>query len=348
MRRVAFLWLCLATLATCFVARGCTTDTEPAPPAPPTPAAAPTPLAPVATATIPHDRVPAPSVLANEQLDPIGLANGTGTLIVHAVHALDGTPAIGMNLRLEGQRCAVRARVDRLGAARFDAVTADTYVLRNDRLDRDCHVTLRAGATLHVDYLVQPGLRIEGTVTNLAGVPLVGVNLELLSEGADASIEHVASSDSFGKFVVRDVHVNCTLLARVEGHQAGTVAVRVIKNAKDVRFLLDPNAGVVWGSVETAQGELLANARVQIGTAGQPGGRQLAVRTNERGQFRAFGLVHGEHNWSASAPDLRASGSCITGEFLRIVVKPGEADIDEVVRAIERPDASPPTGSFRR
>ena len=366
MRRMAFLWLVLTALVACFVASRCSTDTAPAPPATPPPTAAPTPAAPVATATIAHQRVPAPIAFADEQLDPTGLANDTGTLIVHAVHAVDATAAIGMNLRLEAalpenpterdqrghsvavQRCAGRARVDPLGVARFDAVPADTYALRNDRLDHARHLVLHAGATLHVDYLVQPGLRIEGTVTNLAGVPIAGANLELLSEGPSSSLEHVASSDGLGKFVVRDVHVNCTLLARAEGHQAGVVAVRGIKNAKDVRFLLDPNAGAVSGSVETEMGQLLANAWVQIGTATQPGARQLAVRTNEHGQFRAFGLVPGEHRWSATAPDLQAAGSCFTGEFLRIVMKPGEANIDEVVRAIERPDASPPTGSFRR
>lgn len=290
---------------------------------------------------LPRTPVPPPEAVAG----PAAAAEGTGTVLVRAVHRLDGAPAVGMNLRLdvpaavarartgsgEMPRCGGRARVDAAGDARIGSVPAGDYVLRNDRLDPDQPLRVRAGETLHVEYVVQPGQRIEGCVTNAAGVPISGARIELLAPDAFSAIEHVADSDAAGRFVVRDVHVNCQVLARAEGFQAGRVSVQSLREPKNVRFVLAPGGLAVWGDVTTADGSAVANALVRCDPEGRGDALALRAQSDARGTFRIFGLPAGECGWTAQAPGLSATGRCRAGEPLRIVLAP--------VVASDRPDA---------
>ncbi|MFY9341614.1 MAG: carboxypeptidase-like regulatory domain-containing protein [Planctomycetota bacterium] len=312
----------------------------------------------------PPERKPAPQRDGEVEPDPIGVRTGTGTLVVHAVHERTDAPAAGMNLRLEGPGAPKpapprsgwsrrgsgadlppisggRARADRNGTARFDAVPAGDWVLRNDRIDPERVVTVVAGATLHLSYRVQPGVRVQGRVTDTQGTPIAGACIELLTGGTFGSLEHATDTDGAGLFVLHDVHVDCHVVARAEGRRAAAVAIGRVRDLRNVELRLQPGGTVVCGNVETPDGEPVTDAWIQIG-AGEPGDARLNLRSDERGQFRAFGLASGEHAWTASSGELAARGTWVTGTFLRIVLQPlaSETDPSAVLQPL-RPDARP-------
>lgn len=352
MRKRVVLLVLPALAATAVVASRC--QPEPAPPAVAAPPAEPAtqPFTPPASA--PLARLAAPPADADPELDVVAAANGTGTLVVQATHARNGALAIGVNLRLDdpstmlpqpgnqeargsllrtttvGQpaaaRCVARARVDGAGVAHFLAVPAGDYLLRNDRLDPDRPITVHAGRTHRIDYQVQPGMRIQGVVTDARGQPIGGAAIELLA--GTAPLEQVTTTDHAGRFEVLDVHISCTLVARAEGHRAAAHDVKGLRDPRDVRLTLAADGAAVWGSVEDEHGQLLADAVVQIGEEPHAGSRRLIVRTDQRGAFRVLGLDPGEHGFRAHAPAGSAAGTCSTGGFLRIVLRPARPTDD--------------------
>jgi len=236
-------------------------------------------------------------------------------------------------------RCVARARVDAAGIAHFPAVPAGDYLLRNDRLDPDRPITVHAGRTHRIDYQVQPGMRIQGMVTDAQGQPIAGAAIELLA--GTAPLEQVAATDHTGRFEVLDVHISCTLVARAEGHRAAAHDVKGLREPRDVRLTLAADGAAVWGSVEVEHGQRLADAVVQIGDGSNPGSQRLTVRTDARGAFRVLGLDPGNHGFRAHAPAGSAAGTCSTGGFLRIVLRPADPAGDPAVTPSSMGHVSP-------
>lgn len=243
-----------------------------------------------------HQRVAPPTdLLADEPLDPIGLANGTGTLELQAFHERDNQPAAGMNLRLlrSGEQEAVqRARTEECGKATFLATPAGTYVLRNDRGDRDREVTIRAGATTRIPYPVSAGICAQGVVTDETGTAIAGARIEVTEkDGGDTY--WVASSDAAGQFTVLDVSVDFRLSASIADRTSATTSLR--SSPKALHLVLRPDGCCVAGFVILPNGAPIREALVTVDAL-------TSARTDQFGRFVRIGLSAGSHNYTVQAP----------------------------------------------
>lgn len=242
-----------------------------------------------------HRVAPPTDTPTDEPLDPIGLANGTGTLVLQAFHERDNQPATGMNLRLlrSGEQEAMqRARTEEYGKATFLATPAGTYVLRNDRGDRDREVTIRAGATTRIPYPVSVGICAQGVVTDETGAAIAGARIEVTEkDGGDTY--WVAATDAAGQFTVLDVSVDFRLSACIAGRTSATTSLR--SSPKAIHLVLRPNGCCVEGFVILPNGAPIREALVTVDAL-------TSARTDQFGRFALIGLSAGSHNYTVQAP----------------------------------------------
>ncbi len=250
-----------------------------------------------------------------------------GSLLVMARYGADGRPAQGMNLRVvplketrqpleettqatRGPRTVTRlisnsdwaparfatavalarARVSADGTAFLANLPVGTHVLRSDRHAPDLAVEIGPGTTTTVEYIVPPGVRVEGVVVRPDGSPVVGALVESWPNDGEVEIEPLATSDWAGRFVLQDVSPGTYYGVRAEDHYASE-AFRVgqTKSAAD-RIVLLPNACALEGFVVTPSMVPIPDAVVWVGMAGNYGPRSLWARTDALGHFRLFGL----------------------------------------------------------
>lgn len=244
-----------------------------------------------------------------------------GNLVVIARHGADGRPAHGMNLRIvplqettqatRGPRIVTtrflgnsdrtptrmatavalaRTRVAADGMAFFANLPAGDHVLRNDRAGSDLEVHIEPGTTTTVEYIVPPGVRVEGVVVRPDGTPVVGALVESWPNDGEVEIEPLATSDWAGRFVLQDVSLGSHYGVRAEEHFASEEFRVGHTSPQRDRIVLQPDACALEGYVVTPALVPIEGAVVLVGSAGEYGPRRLWTRTDALGRFRLFGL----------------------------------------------------------
>lgn len=313
----------LRVLALCLLAAGSTLlwlgSGEPTPPAAPTANAAP-PAPPPAQAPAAElaRQLPTPPLDAfGRALDAIGIANHTGTLEVRARHERDGQPARGVNLCLQpdGDGPPRHGRTDEHGRVRFEHVPVGALTVTSDRDDPPMPTRLAAGATVDLDFVVRPGLRVRGTVTTADGRPLPGARIWLTRDDSPRRDE-VAVADGSGRFRLLDLPMVAILVVTAPGHRTAVLPLAKVSSFGDVQVTLAGEAAAAWGVVVDAEGQPVPAATLRIG---DDPGQWLATDAN--GQWRVDGLRAGEHSFTVAATGRTTTGTCSTGSHQRLVLR---------------------------
>lgn len=184
----------------------------------------------------------------------------------------DGSPASGVGL-------IVRPEADPRGARAFELVTSDAEGLVRVvpihpgpvRVEADrggeARGEVRAGAETQLELLLDPGLELEGLVTDPAGLPLAGAEILLVAEAADwLAPRVVARTGANGSYAVRDVQPDFSVTAR-----AGRLAQALLEPLRGrtgrvrIDFTLGHEGAGLRGIVRDARGAPVAGALVAVG-----------------------------------------------------------------------------------
>jgi protocatechuate 3,4-dioxygenase beta subunit len=178
-------------------------------------------------------------------------------------------------------------------------------------------------------FLQTPKASIEGLVLrDGSNEPIAGIRVTLYPFVPNPTPLGTVTTDSAGRFAFTglaagDYSVSADTngyaleywLAEVSGSIPGKrVALKDGEGVKDLRFQLIPE-GIISGRVLGTAGEPLVDVELQL-VIGQyrPSGRKsyanyAAVRTNDRGEYRFYGLRPGHFYLRAAAPLITASGT---------------------------------------
>ncbi|HEX6883393.1 MAG TPA: sigma-70 family RNA polymerase sigma factor [Planctomycetota bacterium] len=242
-----------------------------------------------------------------------------------AVHWSDGTPAPGIQARVES------SLVDSpFFRARRGATDGDGALLLRDlpvgpaqvTLDRDWgqRVEIVAGVEAELALTLPRGLDVEGVVVDASGTPVAGAELWLADINAFTG-SFVATTGIGGRFALRSCAAGQELGAFAPGHAPSLlVPLRGEKGSRvDIRLVLLGPGGEIAGTVRGPSGEPMADAQVLVGSdrhtfrrAFVSGEGELAgsdapprcVRTDQNGRFLACGVPPG------SVPVVVRGGGC--------------------------------------
>ncbi|MCA8951329.1 MAG: carboxypeptidase regulatory-like domain-containing protein [Planctomycetes bacterium] len=264
----------------------------------PAPAAAPDPMA----AALQRDAV-APTD-AGAEVDPEGLANGTGGLEIRGVHRDGAIAGAGVNYLLgavDADR-VLHVCAGRDGVAEFTAVPAGDYRLTNDRSDRPRPIEVRAGHTTLVDYTIERGYRVRARVVDEQGLAVAGA--EILYGG-----NVVAESGPDGSFTVLDL--GCIELdARCPGYcTIRRLNARGYFERRPAEIVMAAGAGAVDGCISTPGGLAIPNATITLRSVAGPFSK--TAYSDASGRFAAT-APRGEFDWRADANGFEGASGEIT------------------------------------
>ncbi|HLY60570.1 MAG TPA: carboxypeptidase-like regulatory domain-containing protein [Terriglobia bacterium] len=153
---------------------------------------------------------------------------------------------------------------------------------------------------------------VEGSVMNsVTGEPVKKVMVTLTSFGGRRSMRQLSSTtDVNGHFVIGEIEPGSYSLqaggggfpSQIYGQQIHAYRPEVIslvagQNKKDIVFKIAPGA-VIAGAVYDEEGDPVIGANVQAYTTGgaaRHGGRGGSAQTNDRGEYRIYGLDSGKY-----------------------------------------------------
>lgn len=341
-------------------------DDTPTPPAPAAPVVVTSEQPPTATTASAAAREAALPDEIGEEIDPVGVRNGTGTLIVRGLHVDGWLPAAGLNLELlgageahttggfmrpgnggwlhgsdlvdeslfypapEADRASSSersSRADADGIATFLAVPAGDYDLLADRGDSKGSVRVEPGRTTRVDFLVQRGFRFKGRVVDESGRALAGVELMLQDRV-------IAQTDANGYFHALDLSARHRLRARFPNHLMRTTPIDPAKHIdKPAHVVLSSRITTALGNVTTGSGDPVPGVTLTFQTA-EGKVPTIRVETDQNGQFQQ--RVHvGPVHWFAKKRGMETASGTRMAELGRPL------RIDVALQAVEAPDGGP-------
>lgn len=263
-------------------------------------------------------------------------ADATGTLVVHVRWGDDKAPAEGVTMMVYssgGSRWdTLRQATGADGTARFESLAAGRFVIKSNRGwsgERIRDAEIRSGATTALDYELEVGIKLTGSVVDAVGTPVPGALVEVAqTEVSYADAEALAVTGPDGRFVVRGAPTRASVRARAPGHSSPPLQHITGKdgNTAELRIQLGRAGGAVAGIVVDAQHLAVPDAVVCIGRGISP--VPTFVRTDGEGRFHAFGIPPGSHPVFARARDKAPwQGTCeVTAHLttpLQIVLNDG-------------------------
>ncbi len=190
-------------------------------------------------------------------------------------------------------------------------------------------LVLSIAAGLVVAQEARPGATVSGTVINSTNNESVRKAIIILAAQDEAKgTSYITESDGNGRFRIEDIEPGVYAISadregfELETHGARgapppTLNVEAGQSIKDVRIRMIP-LGVISGRVLDEDGDPVAGAQVQAMTYSyQSGKRQLQgseqVLSNDKGEFRLFGLPPGTFYIRASGNGFPSNVSFISG-----------------------------------
>lgn len=191
---------------------------------------------------------------------------------------------------------------------------------------------------------------VEGVVLkSTTGEPAKKVSVELYPAGGRRQEQYAATTDTNGRFVFQNVEPGKYMLAgggngypqeqyrqgNARGHRGTVLTFERGSHTKDIVFRLSPG-GVITGAVYDEDGDPIVNANVQavrvIGS--RPRGPSGGGQTNDRGEYRIFGLEPGQYYVVAN--DQMRGGTTLDELYLPSYY-PGTADPTQATTVQVRP-----------
>lgn len=211
------------------------------------------------------------------------------------------------------------------------SVTEDSFVPAEPKT-----VQAADGASVTLDFALDPGLAIAGRVVDPAGRPVSGADVSIHpvsddEEGAYAGgwTFHAATSDANGDFRVQGLRPGRYQVAAEHQDWARGAAVLADAGAVDVRVALR-QAFHIRGTVAFADGSAVAGALVEA--TDEETGADYSTETGTEGRFELDGLPAGSYTlavaagWLEPAPNVRPfrrEGVAAGTEGLRLTVERG-------------------------
>ena len=255
---------------------------------------------------------------------PVGA--DTGTLLVRARRASDGTAATGEGLVVLGEGedelpTARRARTDDAGLARVDGLLPGTAKVRFLQSHKTETAVIAAGTVTELDFVIPVGIAVHGLVVDGRDQPIAGAEVDVVGISLPRPAT-IATSAADGTFEVRDLVLGSVLGARAAGFAASRMqlAMGTIGGVAEVRLQLADPGGVVEGLVTDPDGVPVRGAVVRVGDAEPPGiltstgmpAVAVPVTTGADGRFRALGIAPGQQPVTVRAKGLPPwRGECL-------------------------------------
>jgi protocatechuate 3,4-dioxygenase beta subunit len=238
------------------------------------------------------------------------------------IGAADGPPCASgyLSLRVPGTERSVFGTAAADGAVSVSAVRPGRYQVQvscagHVEADRYDPVEVAAADVTGLTWIVQPGVRLRGTVRASGGEPLGGVQLFARTTGGASrarSIWAMAQSRPDGSYVIDELLPGSYELSVDADDQRALSPAPVVEvgPGDTVYDVTLPAGGEVAGVVVDAEGAPVRGARVE--TSGSGRWSRADTRTGDDGGFVLRGVEPGERRVTASrgwADELRAPGT---------------------------------------
>jgi RNA polymerase sigma-70 factor (ECF subfamily) len=212
------------------------------------------------------------------------LAGDSRTRLVVHVRWPDGAPAsdVGLILHPEsdprGERAVQRVSADASGLAQVDTLAPGPVRIEADR-GGEMRATLVMGEKTEVVFDLQPGIDVEGTVTDGSGNPVAGAEVLLVSEAIDwLAMRTVTRTRADGSYRVRAVQPEFSITARAESYAP---ALLQPLNGRSEHARID----FVLGSPGSASGRVLDPADKPVAGALVAAGDPRGYYVHESGAY---------------------------------------------------------------
>lgn len=244
----------------------------------------------------------------------------TGDVLVTVIRAVRNEPAADIEVRLvphDRPSPAWRrsfATTDASGQANFEGLLPGRYVLGFDRAYPETRwptIEVAAGAMTETRLRLREGIRVEGTVVDLANVPVADADVLVSQDEFDGFSAHpLTTSGPDGRFSIDGVDRGRYVSARKEGYAPSSQhAVNAnTGETTQLRLVLPEAGGEVTGRILDFQSGVIPNAIVMVGNRDVSHGSYavkaapVVTRSDVDGAFSASGVSAGMTPVVARAP----------------------------------------------